>query len=84
MSPITVRVDRSQRGEWEIALSDRSDRVRCPTLTDAKRAAYQYAARRHPCELVVRDAYHRVLHRALIDGDADDAVRDVRVVFEKP
>jgi hypothetical protein len=58
--------------------------LRCGTLTDAKRAAYQCAAGRHPCEPVVRDAYHRVLHRELIDGDADIAVRDVRVVFEKP
>jgi hypothetical protein len=43
----------------------------CGTLADARRVAYQCAARRHPCELVVCDAYHRVMQREIIDPDDD-------------
>jgi hypothetical protein len=41
--------------------------VSCATLDDAKRVAYRRAADRPPCELIVRDAYHRVVDRELID-----------------
>ncbi len=44
--------------------------VTCETFDDARRVAYLYAARARPCELIVHDAYHRVLHRELIDGRA--------------
>ncbi|HUA49415.1 MAG TPA: hypothetical protein VMA77_29535 [Solirubrobacteraceae bacterium] len=64
-----IIVDRTSEGHWEFELSDRHERVECETLEDAKRIAYLSAAFRHPCELVVRDAYHRVLHREVIDGD---------------
>jgi len=62
-SPLTVNVDHDRHGAWEVELPDGSERVVCETLEDAKRVAYLCAAPRHPCELVVRDAYHRVLHR---------------------
>jgi len=68
-SEITVHVDCTPRGAWEVELPDRAEHVRCETLDDAKRIAYLCAACRHPCELIVRDAYHRVLHREFIDGD---------------
>jgi len=68
-SPATVNVDCTARGAWEVELPDRREHVKCETLDDAKRVAYLSATRRHPCELIVRDAYHRVLHRELIDGD---------------
>jgi hypothetical protein len=42
--------------------------VTCETLDEAQRVAYLCAAHLHPCELVVRDACHRVLHREFIDG----------------
>jgi hypothetical protein len=73
-SPLTVHVDHDRHGVWEVELPDGSERVVCETLEDAKRVAYLCAASRYPCELVVRDAYHRVLHREFIDGD-DDAAR---------
>jgi hypothetical protein len=66
MSPITVRVDIGVRGAWEIELPDRDDRVRCETLEEASRVAHRCAAERRPCELIVRDAYHRVVRRELI------------------
>lgn len=68
MSPLVVRVNLNPRGGWEIALSDKRDRLRCETLDEARRVAYRCAGQRHPCELVVCDAYHRVLHHELIDG----------------
>jgi hypothetical protein len=68
MSPVTVRVDRTRLGAWEVAMPDQSELVTCETLEDAERVAYLCAARRRPCELIVCDAYHRVLHQVLIDG----------------
>ena len=66
MNPTTVRVDISVRGAWEVALPDRRERVTCETLEEASRVAYRCATDRRPCELIIRDAYHRVLQRQLI------------------
>ena len=63
-----VHVDMNSRGAWEVAVPAPDQRVVCPSLEDAKRVAYLCAARRHPCELVVRDAYHRVVSCEVIDG----------------
>jgi len=73
MSPVTVRVDRTRLGAWEVAMPDEREPLTCETLEDAERVAYLCAARRRPCELIVCDAYHRVLHRVLIDGHDDPA-----------
>jgi hypothetical protein len=67
MDLTTVRVDISTRGEWEVALSDPGDRVTCKTLEEASRLAYRCAADRRPSEVIVCDAYHRVVRRELID-----------------
>jgi hypothetical protein len=67
MHAMTVHVDRSVGGTWEIALSDRREPVVCKSLEEASRMAHRCAAERHPCELVVRDAYHRVLRHELIN-----------------
>lgn len=47
--------------------------VSCQTLEDARRTALLRAARRQPCELVVRDAYHRVIQHELIGAGEDPA-----------
>jgi len=73
MSPVTVRVDRTRLGAWEVAMPDEHDPVTCETLEDAERVAYLWAARTRPCELIVCDAYHRVLHRLLIGVHDDPA-----------
>jgi hypothetical protein len=73
MSPantLTVLVDRNSHGDWEVALPDQSDRVRCETLDDARRIGYLCAAHRHRCELVIRDAYHRVVEHNFFDEAA--------------
>jgi hypothetical protein len=66
-SSVTVCVDRNDHGDWQVALPDRREPVTCETLDDARRIAYLCAADRHPCELVVRDAYHRVLEHDYFD-----------------
>lgn len=71
MNPIMVRVDLNVRGAWEIALSDQRERVTCTTLEEASRVAHRCAADRRPCELIVCDAYHRVLHHELISGGGE-------------
>jgi hypothetical protein len=63
-----ICVRQRQRGGWEIELPDRRRTVCLETLEDAKRVAYLSAAHRHPCELIVQDAYHRVIQREFIDG----------------
>jgi hypothetical protein len=68
MNLTTVRVDISTRGVWEVVLPDRGERVRCETLEEASRVAHRCAADRRPSELIVCDAYHRVVHRELIDA----------------
>ena len=68
MNLTTVRVDIGVRGVWEVALSDPGERVTCETLEEASRVAYRCAADRRPSELIVCDAYHRVVRRELIDG----------------
>jgi len=69
-APVTVRVDLGQRGSWHVALPERGERLLCATLDEARRLASRYALRGEPCELVIRDAYHRVLERAVVGGEA--------------
>lgn len=68
MNLTTVRVDISVRGVWEVALSAPGERLTCETLEEANRVAYRCATDRRPSELIVCDAYHRVVHRELING----------------
>ncbi|MBV8218545.1 MAG: hypothetical protein JO325_08765 [Solirubrobacterales bacterium] len=72
MSPLhhqdrVVLVDRDWHGDWEVLLPDGSTCVTCDTLDDARRLAHLQAARIRPCELVIRDAYHRVVGHEVID-----------------
>jgi hypothetical protein len=60
-APCEIRVDRSRRGGWEVLLPEGEIYVVCGTLADARRQARFVARRRHPCEIVIRDAYHRVI-----------------------
>lgn len=69
-----VHVDLDRRGRWDVALPDPDRHVTCDTLDDARRFVYRRIAQRRPCELVVRDAYHRVVLREVVaaqpGGDA--------------
>jgi hypothetical protein len=68
-SPTKVRVELGRHGHWEVALPDGHERVRCASLHEARRLALRRAAERAPCEVIVYDAYHRVLHRSS-DGES--------------
>jgi hypothetical protein len=48
-------------------VSDQRERVTYKTLEEASRVAHRCAGDRRPCELIVRDAYHRVLDRELVN-----------------
>ncbi|MFZ0377272.1 MAG: hypothetical protein WCD11_31265 [Solirubrobacteraceae bacterium] len=67
-APTTVCVQRHPRGRWEVLLPDRRGRVSCETFDDARRIAYLTVARAHTCELIVRDAYNRIIEHELIEG----------------
>ena len=71
MDSTTVSVDLNIRGAWEISLSDQCEPVTCKTLEEARSVARRCAAARQPCELTVRDAYHRVLQHELIKGGGE-------------
>ncbi|MGO9975554.1 MAG: hypothetical protein ACLP01_22700 [Solirubrobacteraceae bacterium] len=73
MSTRTIRVDLNTRAAWEITLPVGLDPINCKSLDEARRAAYRLAAHWHPCEVVMFDAYHRVVHRKLIDSFEDAA-----------
>jgi hypothetical protein len=73
-SPITLGIDPDGRGAWDLVISEEMEHVSCATLDDAKRVAYRRAADRRPCELIVRDAYHRVIGRELIDTEPQGPV----------
>jgi len=70
---LTVRVLLNPRGQWEVVLPGRRSPFRCQSLEEAERVAYRFAARRRPCEIVVHDAYHRVLLREVINGSPPSA-----------
>jgi hypothetical protein len=64
-SPRTVRVHLNRHGAWEITLPLQLDPINCESLYEARRAAYRFAAHWRPCEVVLCDAYHRVMHPAV-------------------
>jgi hypothetical protein len=67
-----VRVGARRRGGWEVVLPGDRVQVACETLDEARRVAFRYAARAVPCELVVHDAYNRVLDHELVDRAGSD------------
>lgn len=70
-APMTVNVDRTLRGAWEVRFP-RGGRVICPTLDAAVREGHRYGAEGEGCELVIHDAYHRVLRREFVSGGQVD------------
>jgi hypothetical protein len=70
-TPIAICVDPNGRGAWDVALPDEPRHLTCQTLEGARNLAHLNAASRHPCELIVHDAYHRVIQREIFDGGRD-------------
>ena len=64
-APVTVRVDLSLRGAWEVTPAG-EQRLTCATLGEAETIAHRWAGDHRPCELLIRDAYHRVLRREVV------------------
>ena len=65
----SVQVDRDARGKWHVAPSTvEQEHATCATLTEAQDLAYRWAGDHRPCELIVRDAYHRIARREVVDG----------------
>ena len=75
---ITVRVDHDGRDTWLVWMPKRSEPVVCTTLSEAKQLAYRYAGHQRPCELIVRDAYHRVRYREHINDHRNSRDRHTR------
>ncbi len=67
--PLTVRVLVNAQGEWEVLIPHHMRPLRCATIEEAERLAYQCASQTRPCEVIVHDAYHSVVHRELISGE---------------
>lgn len=63
-----ICVDLDGHGKWHVTIPGTPAGVDCAKLSEARQIAYACAADRHPCELVVRDAYHRVLSDERIDN----------------
>ena len=67
--PVTISVDPNGRGAWNVASPDLPRPITCETLEDARTVAHLNAAHGRRCELVVHDAYHRVIEREILhDG----------------
>jgi len=65
----TVRVQPDRHGAWQVALPGEQGPIACPTLESARRLAHVTAKRSHPCELIVWDAYHRVLEYVVLSDE---------------
>jgi hypothetical protein len=61
-------------GRWEVSLPD-SRTIACDAFDDALRMARAAAAGRGMCELLVHDAYHRVIHHEVPRPRAQSARR---------
>jgi len=57
---VIVQIDMILCGAWEVKLSTKRTGIICGTLADAKDEARRSIGRR-PYEVIIRDAYHRVL-----------------------
>jgi hypothetical protein len=65
---VTIHVQRTLRGRWEVVVPGRRKGIVCDTLDEARRVAYLAVAHTRACELIVHDARHRVIHQELIAG----------------
>lgn len=67
---VKVDVTPNLRGGFDVRFSDLRPRQRCDTLAAAVHLAHQRARESHRCELVIRDAYHRVVGHEFVEGEA--------------
>jgi hypothetical protein len=67
MSTFCICVHADHRGGWEVRLPHDAEPLRCDTLDEAERAARRVAPATRRCDLVVHDAYERVLYRDVLE-----------------
>jgi hypothetical protein len=68
--PATAEVCHTARGMWRVLLPGETEQLTCETLAVAKRIGARWAQDNPPSELIVRDAYHRVvLRKSFGDGE---------------
>jgi hypothetical protein len=65
---VTVQIRFDGRGRWAVRMPRTEGQVTCETLDDARRVAFLCAARGRSCELIVYDAYDRVMQREFVEG----------------
>jgi hypothetical protein len=70
MPSARIRVSSDHRGQWTVSLPDHRPVITCDSLDEARRVARAWAVDAQPCELIVHDAYERVLEHELVGGDA--------------
>lgn len=63
-----INVGRALRGGWEVRLPDDDEKVICQNLEDAVHVGYRWAADGRGRELVVHDAYNRVIQRQFVSA----------------
>ncbi len=63
MSLTQIEIHRKRGDQWEVSLPARDQRVLCQSFQEAARRGYELAAMEVECEIVVHDAYHRVIRR---------------------
>jgi hypothetical protein len=56
-------------GMWRVTIPGMPEGQRCANLRDARTVAYAWAIEHRPCQLVVRDAYHRVLADEVLERE---------------
>ena len=66
---IRVYVDGDANGTWRVWIAGTRDDARCADLGEARRLASRWAFDHRPSELIVRDAYHRVLKDELVERE---------------
>jgi hypothetical protein len=67
MSTFCICVHADHRGGWEVRLPHGAEPVRCDTLDEAENAALAAAPPTRRCDVVVHDAYERVLYRNMLE-----------------
>ena len=82
-APITVCVQHHPRGYWEVITPDRRVRISYETFDDARRIAFLAVAHARSCELIVRDAYNRIVEHELIDGHRPSAATSRSGAFQR-
>jgi hypothetical protein len=61
--PTIVEVRPSATGAWEVLIPDSTYSTTCETLSAARRIGRRWAQDNPPSELIIRDAYDRVILR---------------------